>query len=117
MNSAIRDCLPPDRNPRKPKVVLPKGSIDCHVHVFEQARYVVAITMDVSDKELEALDKKGARGVRLNTDNKGGMPIGFDQIGELEAGIRPFGWHIEWLFPGKDILQLMPVFKTIKVPM
>ena len=179
MNSVIRNCLPPDRNPRKPKVMLPKGSIDTHVHVFEQARYkmnpdrgynppdstladlkhlhatlgvervvftqpstygtdnsaildgmtalnaetpnrarcVVAITMDISDKELAALNDKGARGVRLNTDNKGGMPIGFDQIGELEARIKPFGWHLEWLFPGKDILDLMPVFKTIKVPM
>ena len=179
MNSVIKDCLPPDRNPRKPKVVLPKGSIDTHVHVFEMARYkmnpdrgynppdstlddlkhlhktlgvdrvvftqpstygadnsaildgmnalnaetpnrarcVVAITMDVTDKELAALNDKGARGVRLNTDNKGGMPIGFGQIGELEARIRPFGWHIEWLFPGKDILELMPVFNKLKVPM
>ncbi|MBM3527282.1 MAG: GntR family transcriptional regulator [Alphaproteobacteria bacterium] len=177
--SAIRDCIAPDRNPRKPKIVLPKGSVDTHVHVFERARYkmnpdrgynppdstladlkhlhatlgvdrvvftqpstygtdnsaildgmnalnaetpnrarcVVAITMDITDKELEALDKAGARGVRLNTDNKGGMPIGFDRIGELEARIRPFGWHIEWLFPGKDILDLMPVFKKHTVPM
>src|SRR5580765_4353936 len=34
MNS-IRDCLPPDRKPRRPRVALPKGSIDTHVHVFE----------------------------------------------------------------------------------
>src|SRR5215831_15939003 len=33
--SGIRDCLPPDRNPRKPNVRLPKGAIDTHVHVFE----------------------------------------------------------------------------------
>ena len=35
MTDGIRDCLPPDRNPRKPAVQLPKGSIDTHVHVFE----------------------------------------------------------------------------------
>jgi 2-pyrone-4,6-dicarboxylate lactonase len=83
----------------------------------DRARCVVAITMDISDDELAALDRRGARGVRLNTDNKGGMPIGFDRIGELEARIRPFGWHIEWLFPGKDILELIPVFRAHKVPM
>jgi 2-pyrone-4,6-dicarboxylate lactonase len=179
MTDAIKDCLPPDRNPRKPKVTLPKGSIDTHVHVFDRGRYamspsrgynppdstladlehlhatlgidrvvftqpstygtdnsaildgvaalnaetasrarcVVAITLDIGDRELTALHDKGARGVRLNTDNKGGMPIGFDQIGELEARIRPLGWHIEWLFPGKDILDLMPVFGRLTVPM
>lgn len=178
MTEPIRDCLPPDRNPRKPKIALPKGSIDTHVHVFEKryplspgrgynppdstladlkhlhatlgiervvftqpsvygtdnsaildgmnalnaerpnrARCVVAIDMAISDRELAALDAAGARGVRLNTDNKGGMPIGLNEISRLEARIKPFGWHIEWLFPGKDILELMPVFTAHTVPM
>jgi len=178
MTDGIRDCLPPDRNPRKPGIVLPKGSIDTHVHVFEKryplspgrgynppestladlkhlhatlgvdrvvftqpsvygtdnsaildgmaalnketpnrARCVVAIAMDISDDKLAALDKAGARGVRLNFDNKGGMPITLNQIGELAARIKSFGWHIEWLFPGKDIVELMPVFRALTVPM
>jgi predicted TIM-barrel fold metal-dependent hydrolase len=178
MASEIRDCLPPVREPRKPKVLLPKGSIDTHVHVFEpgytlspdrgynppdstlddlkhlhatvgidrvvftqpsiygidnaaildgmeglndetpnRARAVIAISMKITDEELAEFDALGVRGVRLNTDNKGGMPIALDQIGELEARIRPFGWHIEWLFPGKDIITLMPVFNALKVPM
>jgi 2-pyrone-4,6-dicarboxylate lactonase len=177
MTEPIRDCLPPDRNPRKPRIALPKGSIDTHVHVFEKryplspgrgynppdstladlkhlhatlgiervvftqpsvygtdnsaildgmnalnaerpnrARCVVAIDMAISDRELAALDAAGARGVRLNTDNKGGMPIGLNEISRLEARIKPFGWHIEWLFPGKDILELMPVFTAHTVP-
>jgi 2-pyrone-4,6-dicarboxylate lactonase len=174
----IRDCLPPDRNPRKPTVRLPNGAVDTHVHVFEpgytlspgrgynppdstladlkhlhatlgvdrvvftqpsvygvdnsailnasaalntetpnRARCVVAFTMEISDDELAALDQAGVRGVRLNTDNKGGMPIAFEQIPELEARIRPFGWHVEFLFPGKDIIELMPVFTALTVPM
>jgi 2-pyrone-4,6-dicarboxylate lactonase len=176
--SEIRDCLPPDRNPRRPGFALPKGSIDTHVHVFEpgyslspgrgynppystladlrhlhaalgiarvvftqpsvygtdnsaildamsalnreapdRARCVVALAMDVGEKRLAALDAAGVRGVRLNFDNKGGMPIGTAEIPELAARIAPFGWHLEFLFPGKDIVGLMPVFTALKVPM
>jgi 2-pyrone-4,6-dicarboxylate lactonase len=174
----IRDCLPPDRNPRRPQLVLPKGTIDTHVHVFEpgyrlspargynppsstladlkhlhatlgiervvftqpsvygtdnsaildamaalnserpdRARCVVAVDMHIIDDEIAALDACGVRGVRLNTDNQGGMPIGMAEIPELAARIHPFGWHIEFLFPGKDILELMPVFSALAVPM
>jgi 2-pyrone-4,6-dicarboxylate lactonase len=178
MTSDIRECLPPVRNPRKPTVALPRGSVDTHVHVFEQgyplspgrgydppisslsdlehlhailgidrvvftqpsvygtdnsaildamaalnaktpnrSRSVVAIAMDTSDDELARLDASGVRGVRLNTDNRGGMPIGLRDVPDLAARIRPFGWHIEFLFPGKDILDLKPVFSTLEVPM
>src|SRR5258708_14740707 len=175
--SEIRDCLPPDRNPRRPGFALPKGSIDTHVHVFEpgtavsrgreynppystladlkhlhaalgidrvvftqpsiygtdnsaildamaalnrgtpnRARAVVALAMDVSEKHLAALDAAGVRGVRLNTDNKGGMPIAIAEIPDLAARIRPFGWHLEFLFPGKDLVALMPLFLALKTP-
>jgi predicted TIM-barrel fold metal-dependent hydrolase len=82
-----------------------------------RARSVVAISMDISDDELAKLDAVGVRGVRLNTDNKGGMPITMDQIPELVARIAPFGWHIEFLFPGQDIIALMPVFTRLTIPM
>ena len=178
MNSEIRDCIAPDRKPRKPGLELPAGAVDTHVHVFEsgyplspgrgynppdstledlrhlhatlgvdrvvftqpsiygvdnsaimdgmaaldaetpgRARAVIACTLDITDGELEEFDAKGARGVRLNTDNKGGMPLEMSQIPELAARIAPLGWHVEFLFPGKDILDLMPVFRALKVPM
>ena len=177
MTEEIRDCLPPDRNPRKPILALPKGTIDTHVHVFappyklsphrgynppdstladlkhlhatlgidrvvftqpsaygvdnsaildsmaalnaeraNRARAVAAITLDIHDEELEALDARGVRGVRLNTDNAGGMPIEIAAIPDLAARIAPLRWHIEFLFPGKDIIALMPTLAAVKVP-
>ncbi|MGQ0543825.1 MAG: amidohydrolase family protein [Betaproteobacteria bacterium] len=176
--AAIRDCLPPDRNPREPALALPKGSIDTHVHVFERryrlspargynppestladlehlhatlgiervvftqpsvygtdnsaildamgalnrrtpgrARCVVALHLGLTQKQIQELDAAGARGVRLNLDNKGGMPLGLGDIPELAARIAPFGWHLEFLFPGRQVLELMPVFQALEVPM
>ena len=174
----IRNCIAPDRNPRRPRTRLPKGAVDTHVHVFEpgyalspargytppystladlrhlhetlgldrvvftqpsiygidnsaildgcaalnretpnRARAVVALDMNFTEQDLGKMDRAGVRGVRLNTDNKGGMPISFDDIPELSARIKPFGWHLEFLFPGKEIVELMPVFRTLTVPM
>ena len=173
----IRDCIAPDRNPRKPDISLPKGSIDTHVHIFEsqfplfegrgynppnstledlihlhttlgvdrvvftqpsvygvdnsailkgmnllnekvanKARGVCAIKMDASEASLQELHDQGIRGVRLNLDNKGGMPLELTEISKLEDKIKGFGWHLEYLFPGKDIVELEPVLSNASVP-
>ena len=56
------------------------GMAALNAETANRARAVVAITMDISDDELVALDRSGVRGVRLNTDNKGGMPIEMSAI-------------------------------------
>ena len=173
----IKDCIAPDRNPRKPSITLPKGSIDTHVHIFEshfplfegrgynppdstledlihlhqtlgidrvvftqpsvygvdnsailkgmnvlnekipnKARGVCAIKMDASENFLQELHEQGIRGVRLNLDNKGGMPLELKEISKLEDKIKGLGWHLEYLFPGKDIVELEPVLSSASVP-
>ena len=173
----IRDCIAPDRNPRKPGINLPRGTVDTHVHIFEKeyplfegrgynppestlenlrhlhsvlgvdrvvftqpsvygvdnsailkgmnqlnensvsrARGVCAIQMDASEEFLAGLDVQGIRGVRLNLDNKGGMPLELKDISRLEDKIKTFGWHVEYLFPGKDIEDLAPILAASSVP-
>ena len=173
----IRDCIAPDRNPRKPGINLPRGTVDTHVHIFEKeyplfegrgynppestlenlrhlhsvlgvdrvvftqpsvygvdnsailkgmnqlnensvsrARGVCAIQMDASEEFLAGLDEQGIRGVRLNLDNKGGMPLELKDISRLEDKIKTFGWHVEYLFPGKDIEDLAPILAASSVP-
>ncbi len=83
----------------------------------DRARAVIATGLEITDEQIDDLDRAGVRGVRLNTDNKGGMPLEMDQIPELCERISPFGWHIEFLFPGKDIIDLLPIFASVTVPM
>ena len=93
------------------------GMAALNSETYNRARGVAAFTMAITDAELADLDAKGIRGVRLNTDNQGGMPITMEDIPELAARIKPFGWHIEFLFPGRDMVELMPIFEKLSVPM
>ena len=72
--------------------------------------------MEVTDEELADYDSLGARGVRLNLDNKGGMPIGLDDVATLASRIRELGWHLEFLFAGEDLSDLVPLLVSLPVP-
>jgi 2-pyrone-4,6-dicarboxylate lactonase len=83
-------------------------------------RAVVAVGRDVTDAELRAFDRAGARGLRINLVDKGGMP--FDSWAEVETMARriaDLGWHIEFLvhvhsFEGlTDRLATLPVDSVI----
>ena len=81
-----------------------------------RARSVVAVGGDVSDQDLAAMHARGARGVRLNTDNVGGMPIDWDDLPGLCRRIAGMGWHVEFLFPGRDMVELAPLIASLPVP-
>ena len=82
----------------------------------DRARSVVAIRGDVSDQELAGMHAQGARGVRLNTDNAGGMPIDWSDLPELCRRVASMGWHVEFLFPGRDMVELAPLIASLPVP-
>jgi predicted TIM-barrel fold metal-dependent hydrolase len=64
----------------------------------QRLRAIVAVDAEISDEGLRRLDGAGARGIRVNLVDKGGMP--FASFGEFErfAGrIAELGWHVEFL--------------------
>lgn len=61
-------------------------------------RAVVAVTEDVTEADLARMHEQGARGIRVNMVDRGGMP--FRSLGALHGladRLRPFGWHVELL--------------------
>ncbi len=81
-----------------------------------RARSVVATGSDVSDQQLADMHARGARGIRLNTDNVGGMPIDWEDLPGLCRRMAPLGWHVEFLFPGRDMVELAPMIASLPVP-
>jgi predicted TIM-barrel fold metal-dependent hydrolase len=82
----------------------------------QQAKAVVAVNLSISDQQLATLEHKGVRGVRLNLDNSGGMPITLEEIPKLAERISPLGWHLEFLFAGSDLVELISLLRNLPVP-
>jgi predicted TIM-barrel fold metal-dependent hydrolase len=78
-------------------------------------RAVVAVTATVSDGELRSFHAAGARGIRVNLVDPGGMPFdSLADVGRFAERLAPMGWHVEYLvhvhdFPQIDALAQMPV--------
>lgn len=90
--------------------------LDAMAEIPERARAVVALDMAVTDDELVDLDSRGVRGVRLNLEDRGGMPIAMSDIPQLAARIAGLGWHLEFLFAVEDLDELVPLLRSLPVP-
>ncbi len=64
----------------------------------DRLRAVVAVNGGISDAELKRLDAEGARGIRINLADKGGMPFdSIDEVAQFARRLEPLGWHVELL--------------------
>lgn len=90
--------------------------LDAMAQTPQKARAVVALDMTVTDTELAALDAQGVRGIRLNLEDQGGMPIPYTDIPVLADRIRELGWHLEFLFAADGLAELMPMLRALPVP-
>ena len=161
-------CPPPDPNPHTPRLTAPALACDCHVHVFEAARFpyaetrgytppdatlttlrelhetlgisravlthasvhgsdpravlesarldleryraVVTVAANVTEAELAEMHRCGARGMRVNLVDKGGMPYrSLDELERVAAKVAALGWHVEFLVHVHDYADLWPL--------
>ena len=93
-----------------------RAILDAAARLPDRLRTVVAVDADVSDAELSRLDAAGARGIRVNLADKGGMP--FDSLAEVERFARrlaPLGWHVELLVHVHEIDDMAALFGRFPV--
>lgn len=90
--------------------------LDAAARIPDRARVVVAVGAGVSDDELAALHERGARGIRLNLDNVGGMPVEIDEVPRLAERVGSLGWHVEFLFQGDRLPLLLSLIRSLDVP-
>ncbi len=79
-------------------------------------RAVVALTGDVTDQELEALHNRGARGVRVNMVDKGGMPFeDVNAVRRFTQRLKDIGWHLEVLIHIHEFENLRETMNSMAV--
>lgn len=77
---------------------------------------VAAVNAGVTDEELENLNAKGVRGVRVNLADKGGNP--FDSMADVRRfseRLAPLGWHLELLLHVDEFPDLKDTFTNYPV--
>ena len=99
-------CLPPVRDPRRPNVALPKGSIDTHVHVFEHARYKMSSARGYNPPDSTLADLKAMPRTDLKKDFRLKYVSVFKNQGELAGE--------EWAHAHSEITGTIFVPRRIK---
>jgi 2-pyrone-4,6-dicarboxylate lactonase len=81
------------------------------------ARGVVMIDTDIADSELQRFHDKGVRAVRLDLFKRAQLPLAQVQsyILEIEARVKPLGWHLQFYAPGYIVRDLIGFFRTLRI--
>jgi len=83
----------------------------------ERLRAVISVTKDVTDAELESYHAAGARGIRVNVVDSGGMTFGSeDEAIAFTTRISEMGWHIEFLAHVETFENIDVMLAASKVP-
>ncbi|MFY0690379.1 MAG: amidohydrolase family protein [Paracoccaceae bacterium] len=83
----------------------------------DRFRAVVSVAPDVSDAELEAYHAAGARGIRVNIVDSGGMTFpSVEDALAFTVRIADLGWHIEFLAHVETVEDIGALLAQSRVP-
>lgn len=89
------------------------------LHVLERhpgrLRGVAVVDTDVPEDLLTTMHAAGVRGARLNVLFGGG--VGLEESERLADRVAEYGWHLEILLDVRDLPDLAPRLKRLRVPL
>jgi len=80
----------------------------------ERLRGVAVVTPAVTDAQLDHMHALGVRGVRINTQLKGG--VGREHMHALARRIQRLGWHMQFLMHASEIRSALRDLARLPVP-
>ena len=81
------------------------------------ARGVVMIDTDITDSQLQRFHDKGVRAVRLDLFKRARLPLEEvrSYILDIEARVKPLGWHLQFYAPGYIVRDLIGFFRSLRI--
>ncbi|MBA1346651.1 amidohydrolase family protein [Rhizobium sp. WYCCWR 11152] len=80
----------------------------------DRLRGIVVIDPETAETEIERLDRLGVRGVRINTRNKGGLPLAAART--LAESIAPLGWSLQLQINPEQLPDIAATLSGIRLP-
>jgi D-galactarolactone isomerase len=86
-------------------------TLEAVAEIGPTARCIVVVDQDVTDVDLDRLNKLGARGVRFFM--LAGGPLPWDILETMSARVAPFGWHIQLQLDGRALPEREAMLKRL----
>ncbi|MBA5801214.1 amidohydrolase family protein [Rhizobium changzhiense] len=80
----------------------------------DRLRGIVVIDPETAKTEIEQLDRLGVRGVRINTRNKGGLPLAAART--LAQSIAPLGWSLQLQINPEQLSDIATTLSGTRLP-
>lgn len=87
--------------------------VDALITAGDLARGVAVVAPDISDEELQKMDRAGVRAVRFNFVKRLVDATPRDVFLDIARRITQLGWHIVVYFEAPDLEELTPFLKTL----